>query len=125
MAKTKTKHFMIVWRTTTSKYQFVSGPTVEDACNQAGIGGGAVGAIDYYSDITAFVNSAAMQKALREVVGYGEHGYYWKRETCAKLARLGCKDVLVDHVDAHGDKGWKIGPAGVAMLDHYCKERSE
>ena len=92
------------------------------ACNNAGIGHGAISAIDYHAEVTTFVNSKAMQKALREVADYGEHGYYWKRETCAKLAKLGCKDVLLDHKDSQGNTGWKIGPAGIALLNKFCKE---
>ena len=118
----KIKHYMIVWRTENSKYQFVTGTDVADGCNNAGIGHGAISAIDYHAEVTTFVNSKAMQKALREVADYGEHGYYWKRETCAKLAKLGCKDVLLDHKDSQGNTGWKIGPAGIALLNKFCKE---
>jgi hypothetical protein len=123
----KPRHFMIVWRTTNSKYEFYQGTDIADACNNAGIGHGALSAIDYHADITTFVNSKTMQKALREVADYGEHGYFWKRETCAKLARLGCKDVLIEiegnkAVPGGSLKGWKIGPAGIALLNHFCKD---
>lgn len=123
----KPRHFMIVWKTTQQKYQFVKGTDIADACNNAGIGHGALSAIDYHADITIFANSKTMQKALREVADYGEHGYFWKRETCAKLARLGCKDVLVEiegnkEVPGGSIKGWKIGPAGIALLNHFCKD---
>lgn len=119
----KIKHFMIVWRTTNSKYEFYKGTDIADACNNAGIGHGAISAIDYHAEVTAFVNSKAMQKTLREVADFGEHGYYWKQETCAKLAKLGCNDVLVEYsVTPQSTKGWKIGPAGIALLNHFCKE---
>jgi hypothetical protein len=123
----KIKHFMVVWKTITSKYEFYKGTDIADACNNAGIGHGAIGAIDYHADITAFVNSKTMQKALREVADYGEHGYFWKRETCAKLARLGANDVLIEipgdkAVPGGSVKGWKVGPAGIALLNKFCKE---
>ena len=115
------KHFMIVWKTENSKYEFYKGTDIADACNNAGIGHGAISAIEYHAEVTAFVNSKAMQKTLREVADYGEHGYFWKRETCAKLAKLGANDVLVVHKDPQNIVGWKIGPAGIALLNKFCK----
>jgi hypothetical protein len=117
----KPQHFMIVWKTTDSKYQFVEGSDIASACNNAGIGGGAISAIDYHANITKFVNSKAMQKALLEAQAFPD-GYFWKRETCAKLEHLGVGDVLIKIEKDGMGTGWKIGPAGIALLNHFCKE---
>ena len=122
MAKDKT--FLLIWRTTTSKYQIVTGRDIAEACNNAGIGGGAIRALDYYADISKIPNGKSLQKVMREIKEYEHHGYYWKRETCAKIAKL-CDAILAEcqHPGLTTPyKGWKPGPAFDIVYTKFCKE---
>ncbi len=92
----KVNTYLIVWRITSSKYQIVTGPDKASAFNNAGIGGGALGAVDYVCDVTKFFNSKVMQKALVEVKEYVAP-FYWKRETIAQIRKM-MPDAFMDSV---------------------------
>lgn len=123
----KSKTFLLIWRTSTSKYQIVEGPTIEDACNNAGIGRGALPALDYYADITPIANGRRLKQVMRDVQNFAESdsAYYWSRENCAKIQKL-CSDLLTTVQNPHGGErpatGWKPGPAFQVVYEKFCKE---
>ena len=45
----KPKKFRLHWKT--GNPQIVTGHSIEEACNNAGIGGGAIAALDYYEEV--------------------------------------------------------------------------
>lgn len=108
----KSRYFLLVWKTTDRKYQLVTGPDIADACNNAGIGAGALPALDFYSDVTTLVTGTAPRATLFAVASWGDTTYLWKRESCAKLARQGCGHIL-----AEKDGGWVVAPGGLYLIE--------
>ena len=104
--------YVLVWKTDTNKFEIIRGPDPAAAMTLAGYGGGALGALDYYVDLGPLLRSRAMKKCIREVADYGDHGYFWKRETCAKLERL----HLLEKFTKISLTGWKLSPLGAAMI---------
>jgi hypothetical protein len=81
MASMKTKTFILFWKTW-DRWQIVRGVDIAGAANNAGIGGGAIGALDYYQDITAFANSKTMRNLFRDIDKH--HTYWWRPKHVAK-----------------------------------------
>lgn len=79
------KWFTIYWLGGTKSHVF--GPTIEDACNSAGIGGGAVKAIDWYD------------KGISATHYYDKNHQEWKKYKEAKVSQrdfeaLGLNDLI-------------------------------
>jgi hypothetical protein len=73
----KTKTFILFWKTK-DRWEIVRGPDIASAANNAGIGGGALGAMDYYQEITEFANSKTMRNLFRDIAKY--HTYWWRQK---------------------------------------------
>jgi len=114
----KKKIFLLTWKTTTSKYQIVKGDDIADACNNAGIGHGAITALDLYVDVTVFFRGGTLLKCLKYISEWDEKGgYWWRRETCVKLERQFLVDGFFKPEDTGKTyKGWKINDAGRYLL---------
>lgn len=114
MAKKKDEQnaYALVWKTSVGMHEVVRGPDPAAAMTSAGYGGGALGALDYYVDLGPLQRSKTMKKCILEVADYGDHGYFWKRETCAKLEQL----HLVEKFIKHGYPGWKISSLGILVI---------
>lgn len=124
MPRAAQKVFLLTWKTNTSKYQIVRGPAIADACNNAGIGRGALPALDLYVDVTAFFKKGMPFKVLKIVHEWAKDVndpyasiYWWKREACAKLEAMFLLDAHYAKDDtAKAYKGWKINDAGRYLL---------
>jgi len=104
--------YALVWKTTDRKFEVVRGVDPAAAMTSAGYGAGAVGALDYYVDLGPLLHSKIMPKTLLEAASFGDSGYYWKREACAKLARM----CLLETFSKGAYKGWKITPLGSFLI---------
>lgn len=128
MPKPATKTFILFWKTK-DRWQIVRGTDIADAFNNAGYGGGAMGALDYYQDVTRFAKSKTARRLFQEIYTYSDHGYWWRREHVAKArSHFTIKDDQpFEDITSPGrprEKGVKLTPFGVFLLNNLFKEPS-
>lgn len=104
------KHFLLHWLDGTT--QDVWGPTIEYACNAAGIGGGAIGALDWWEEISADSSTAksGWDKTRRE------SGFYY-------VCWHGCDSwtvALYEWEPEHKDGVWTVPGDPERYPDNAC-----
>ncbi len=126
--KPATMTFILFWKTK-DRWQIVRGTDIADAVNNAGYGGGAMGALDYYQDITRFAKSKTCRRLFQEINSYGDFGYWWRREHVAKArSYFKIKDDQpfqnVVQSTRPREEGVKLTPFGLFLLNNLFKEPS-
>lgn len=120
------KIFLLIWKTSTNKYQIAKGDDIAEACNNSGVGRGALPALNVYIDVTGIFKKGSAFKTLRIVREWQKDApgaiYFWKREGCAKLESMFLLDPAYKPDDTSKSyKGWMINDAGKFLLEQVEK----